>query len=153
MQMKDAKKLIRLAVFLENLPPERFNFRHIVDSNTWEGHQNLSCGTTACAIGWCPTIWPKHLKLVPYEDYKSSVVVVLKNEVPESVCPSERDTFKSDISKFFGITAEETRQLFQPGVYCDWSKAPFKAIYGDASAKRVAEHIREFVMYKLSEGN
>jgi hypothetical protein len=48
-------RLLRLADFLEALPRKRFDFNHWVGDN-WEGKEDLSCGTTACALGWATTI-------------------------------------------------------------------------------------------------
>jgi hypothetical protein len=45
------KRILKLADYVESLPRERFNFRHWVGSG-WQGKVDLSCGTTACALGW-----------------------------------------------------------------------------------------------------
>lgn len=45
-------RLLRLAEFLDTLPPERWNYEVWVDTERWEGKPDLSCGTQACALGW-----------------------------------------------------------------------------------------------------
>lgn len=47
--------LIILAEKLETIPKERFNYNVWVGEN-WGGRVDLSCGTTACAMGWATTI-------------------------------------------------------------------------------------------------
>src|SRR5688572_7294928 len=50
-----AARLLRLAELLEALPRKRFNFTSWVGDD-WRGASDLSCGTTACALGWATTI-------------------------------------------------------------------------------------------------
>jgi len=47
--------LLELATFLEALPPERFDYGSWVGAK-WKDAQDLSCGTTACALGWAATL-------------------------------------------------------------------------------------------------
>ncbi len=39
---------------LRTVPPERFEFKNWIGAD-WGGAQDLSCGTTACALGWLVT--------------------------------------------------------------------------------------------------
>ena len=48
-------RLLLLADFLEKLPPERVDYHRWVGAG-WKGHQDLSCGTSACALGWAATM-------------------------------------------------------------------------------------------------
>lgn len=50
-----ARRLLKLADFLETVPPERLNMSSWVGRD-WQGDQGLSCGTTACALGWAATM-------------------------------------------------------------------------------------------------
>lgn len=54
-ERKYASRLLKLAAFLEKLPPERFSLATWV-GRFWAGKQDLSCGTTACAMGWAATM-------------------------------------------------------------------------------------------------
>lgn len=56
----DVDKLTQLARFLITLPPERFLYSEWVGAD-WQGHQDLSCGTHACALGWAVTLWPTQM--------------------------------------------------------------------------------------------
>lgn len=49
------RRLLVLADFLEKLPPKRFDMGNWV-GHDWQGAADLSCGTTACMLGWATTI-------------------------------------------------------------------------------------------------
>lgn len=49
------RRLLKLAAFLRNLPRNRFDYTQFVGDD-WEGAPDLSCGTTACAMGWATTM-------------------------------------------------------------------------------------------------
>lgn len=48
-------RLLKLADFLAKLPRNRFDYNYWVGVD-WGGKQDLSCGTTACALGWAATM-------------------------------------------------------------------------------------------------
>lgn len=52
---KAQRRLLKLAVFLRTVPRKRFDYSVWVGTN-WRGAPNLSCGTTACALGWATTM-------------------------------------------------------------------------------------------------
>lgn len=115
------RRLLKLARFLERLPPKRFNYNTYVGAD-WKGDAKL-CGTTACAIGWATTI-PEFrklgLRLDNYGDpYGCSV-----------------DYHNEPGTSLFAITDEEWGYLFIP------QTGPLPKT---ASAKQVAKHIRNFV--------
>jgi hypothetical protein len=49
------RRLLALAAFLRTVPRKRFDYGRWVGSD-WKGAQDLSCGTTACALGWAATM-------------------------------------------------------------------------------------------------
>lgn len=49
------RRLLKLAKLLRKVKKERFNYTHWVGED-WKGAANLSCGTTACALGWATTM-------------------------------------------------------------------------------------------------
>lgn len=73
-----AKRLLKLADFLEKLPRKRFDYATWV-GDTWDGTplQSESCGTTACALGWAATM-PLFRRLgaslKKYTDYEGGFV-------------------------------------------------------------------------------
>ena len=63
-----------------------------------------SCGTTACAIGWCPTVFPNQWAWEEDDD---------GNMVPELRCGASNTW--CDIRSFFGLTKQEEVYLFNTG--------------------------------------
>ncbi len=70
-----AQRLNELADFLEKLPMGKFDYDSIIDTKG-EGYvESLSrvmspnCGTTCCAMGWMPAVWPHywHWKFAQFE--------------------------------------------------------------------------------------
>jgi hypothetical protein len=48
-------RLLKLADFLQTVKPSRFDMGSWVGED-WKGDLTLSCGTSACALGWATTI-------------------------------------------------------------------------------------------------
>lgn len=142
MEAKYLRRLGKLASFLETLPRERFNYNHWVGDD-WKGKENLSCGTTACALGWAATMKPFRklgLRLVMPENDWSPPFVALKDEnFPDT--PGDWGTSQDAITEVFGT---ESHDLFFP------SDDELKA-----TPKQVAKKIRRFIRKeeKLTELN
>lgn len=123
------KRLIRIAQKLERLPRSRFYFGTWVGGD-WQGKPDLSCGTTACAMGWActlPSFRKLGLKLDPW--WREPVL--------------NGNSHQSTIAKnLFGITSEEYSYLFTP---IESGLSPL------ATPKQVARHIRNFVKEKRNE--
>lgn len=145
------RRLLALADLLDTLPKEKFNYAHWVDSETWKGKVNLSCGTTACAFGWATTM-PALRKLGLY--LSASDGVCLKND---------RGNYLANAAAriVFGLSYDEFKYLFYPRTYLIKNSDDLINIsypyYGmnlpvsppaTASAKDVAKHIRKFVKEK-----
>lgn len=111
MNKKQASRLLTLAYFLRNLPPEKVKMASWVSLRDVPKAfkedvrillEDLSCGTAACAIGWCPTVFPR-------------------SWVWDTFYPSLRrvngdDKIVEMSRKFFGIRwADEWRHLFGSG--------------------------------------
>lgn len=134
-----ARKLLKLAAILDELPPERFYYGQWVgnDSRPWRGKQTLSCGTTACALGWGAVKMPE-LKLT----LRRSVALPKQGFVARKGTRVKHD-FDSELSasldagaKAFGITTVQAEELF----------LPYDAnLPEDAPPKTVAAHIRRCV--------
>lgn len=138
-----ADRLLKLADFLDTLPPERFNYSHWV-GNAWGGKPDLSCGTTACALGWATAI-PEFqaMGLCLQRDGYGEVCVTLGEDVSD--CEGAEHSFLA-AKKLFGITFRQAEFLFRPDEElggCDWT-APGV----NAKAQDVATHIRRFVAAK-----
>jgi hypothetical protein len=123
-------RLLLLADFLDQLPPERFDFRHWVGSD-WEGDPELSCGTTACALGWATTI-PEFRKL------GLSMCKPREEDLRGYVTLNGRQDSWAAGKEIFGIGAASFDYLFIPHGGED-------GLEEEASAKQVAARIRRFV--------
>lgn len=101
------RRLLKLADFLDALPPERFDFG-VWAGDDWKGAPDLSCGTTACALGWATTI-PEFarlgLRLVKGRGRAHYVTIGRDHK---------EDASYSAAYKVFGVTTEEFEYLFLP---------------------------------------
>ncbi len=131
------ERLLRLAVFLRTLDPKRFQFHEFVGKN-WKGDPLLSCGTSACAIGWCPTVFPE-VTMTKGDYWKCGGIPDFKVQgIEKSVCFDFRTNGQAALREFFGINAEEYDYLFIPG-------SSEEALAEDATADEVADRICNFV--------
>lgn len=137
------ERLLELAKFLRKLPAKRFNFATWVGED-WKGKKDLSCGTTACALGWAatiPSLRKAGLRLVKIpHNYVNAVVCMKDEDHPNSMSPELAS------EKVFGLNSAEFEYLFVPG-----SSPPDEMSDLDdgpedyATPKEVAKHIRMFV--------
>jgi hypothetical protein len=128
--------LLALAALLESLPLGRFDYSEWVGME-WEGKPDLSCGTTACALGWAttiPSLAARGLRL---------------QETCDGGSIEYGKWFGFDAAaRFFQISWVEARYLFAPGAA---DPDPAEGVYNSyspdkyASARAVAIHIRRFV--------
>lgn len=143
--MANKERLLRLATFLDALPEERFNFRTWVGGD-WKGMPDLSCGTTACALGWAATMPDMGLTLDSATQW--GIRMNGGSEPIDAACDA------------FGITESEAKKLFIPRDQVDPSEdIDFDGELSDdaiadyldqfqpekASARDLANHIRRFV--------
>lgn len=124
------RRLLKLADFLDKLPPERFDYSSWVGDD-WGGRQDLSCGTTACALGWATTM-PEFRRLGLRLDRRLMEVTNAKENV--------WDSFEA-AQVTFGLDSREAHLVFSPRVQYLGLKAP--GAY--AGPVEVADHIRRFV--------
>lgn len=135
------RRLLRLATFLEELPPRRFDYRTMVGPD-WGGAQDLSCGTTACAIGWAAT-------MPQFRKFGLRIVGQRHGYVSGGAV---RDGYTG--TAIFSLTDAEWDFLFQPGLglyYEDTPKPGFAKPHYTATAKEVAKHIRRFVAWRKEQ--
>lgn len=133
------RRLLKLATFLEKLPRRRFDYGSWAGTD-WKGSSDLSCGTTACALGWATTIPAFRrlgLKLVWADDGPDEY------PYPRPVCHQHYS--EEAATKVFNLNSEEARFLFLPLEVN--SVQNWKSPGNRASPKQVARHIRRFVKY------
>ncbi len=133
-------RLLRLADFLDVLPAKRFDFGSWVGTS-WGDTQDLSCGTTACALGWAATM-PEfralglRLARAWCEDPCVAVGAVLDTDDAASISLNAA-------REVFGLTHDQANLLFIPGD-ADGDEETGRP-NETASPREVAEHIRQFV--------
>lgn len=134
------RRLLKLAAFLDTVPRQRFNYETWVGAS-WQGAPDLSCGTTACALGWAasmPTFRRLGLHLVaipgvnPNSEWESGAYVVYGNLEAEEAGAA-----------LFGLTFDESVFLFGPDTSLEG--LAWQSPGSTATAKQVATHIRKFV--------
>ena len=146
------ERLEALADLLDQIEDHQFGYGSWVGGD-WEGRDDFSCGTTACALGWATTI-EKDLSM-----NRDDQCVHLDKSVGADWYDDE---FKGTdaASIYYGITSQEAHQLFVPQVMCeDWlgyevdvrGMDSLWSPRNDASRDEVADHIRKFVNYKRKQ--
>lgn len=113
----NSQRLLKLAHFLYNLDESKFNLEQIVSKNNGKTNgakivdlQNQSCGTTACAVGWCPRVFPDNARWVDAVCGPNEVGIVMFNG-------DEGTEWLLSAARFFGISVEEAEYLFMPQQY------------------------------------
>ncbi len=124
-------RLYLLADFLEKLPPSRFDFAVWVGSN-WKGKPDLSCGTTACALGWAATI-PEFRKLGLGLNKNRYGAPFLLNGTAASPFTVGHE--------IFGLDGNAVQTLFHP----QDDESQEYGLPDDSTPAQVANQIREFV--------
>lgn len=122
------RRLLKLADVLDTIPRKRFDYDEWVGPD-WEGAPDLSCGATACALGWATTV-PAFRRLG-----LSLVKLSYGGADPVLRVPGKRNAYKQDAAaRLFNLTEIETEYLFLP-----------TETELNATAKQVARKIRRFV--------
>src|SRR3954470_2535007 len=120
-------RLMILADFLDTLPNKRFEYRHWTGGD-WGGKQDLSCGTTACAMGWActiPSFRKEGLKLASGTARRLGIGPIFLG----------RNNFNA-AAAFFEISVPDATFLFN---HID------SGLSAHAPAAQVAHHIRKFI--------
>lgn len=139
------KRLLKLAAFLRTVPRKRFDYASWVGED-WQGAQDLSCGTTGCALGWAATMSQFRrlgLRLKGNSYFGGEVVLGRSGGVNAA-------------KRLFGLTYEEAEYLFVPND--GYNSDPLDFEYHDdldetkATPKYVARKIEKFVEGRTKKG-
>lgn len=133
-----AQRLMKLARFIHALPENKFGFASLVKGKD-KPRKELDCGSTACAIGWCPILWPKEVEYVNGARFGEDYAVLPKNADPQSVY----DCIGATAEHLFALDADEASALFHP--YSQSGFPELTRLTGSASSKSVAQNIAMFV--------
>lgn len=137
MKKEHAKRLLFLADFLEALPPKSFDLQ--CWSNrlpTEDGKVQPRCGTTACALGWTPSI-PQFFKLGARlaTNRAGEVFPYLKGGRKGDAAPKRLSR------ELFGLSEDDHAFLFLPSHYPTV----------DPSREDVSQRIRMLVAARMTE--
>lgn len=139
-----ARRLLKLADFLEKLHHSKFNLNEWVSGKkpklmSEDPTKKGDCGTTACAVGWLPAIFPKswgwRKPKTHYDSFgnPTNADVIYKRWPDYDMTQSQKLQAAAD---FFSIDYGDSTELFMPAEYAD----------GDRTrAKQVAKRIRSMV--------
>lgn len=130
MEKKHAKRLLKLADFLSELPKKNFDYCDVIRFDP-------KCGSVGCAIGWAVTL--PFAKREGYRVKKSKCTnffSALTEEVLDICKGGQHVEFDEVGVDLFGLTYGEASLLFTPDS---------SGLGEDATPKQVAKHIRKFV--------
>jgi hypothetical protein len=126
------RRLLKLAEFLRTVPRKKFDYRSWVGAD-WEGKQDLSCGTTACALGWAATM-PSFRRLgMRLKTIESSMATTTYHGYVGLKDSNTTDSLWV-AEQVFGLSYEDASRLFTPSEDEE-----------EATPKQVAKKIEQFV--------
>jgi hypothetical protein len=114
---------------LEKLPAGKFDYGIWVDTKTWKGMTDLSCGTTACALGWATAI-PEFQKLGLYMNFDGIPKLIGRGQNAEGW----RAGYEAG-AVVFGLAEEEADYIFYP-----------EGNEVEMTAQQVAQRIKTFLL-------
>lgn len=143
-------KLLKLARFLAKLPSKKFNFNTVVDVY----NAKRECGSVCCAVGWCPSVFPKEVHWVVTDLWpdgtKSADVELMGKKYREQFFD-----YEGVASKLFAMRSADAYVLFTPGARLSWftGNIRFATYYSQAESltptpQNVAASIRAYVKWK-----
>lgn len=128
----NAKRLLKLADFLNVLPKEKFNYGVVVMGDDLP-RKTFDCGSVACAMGWTPVVFPRLAKYVKHEN----------GDVEIALCTSRyAQSYPEVAEELFDIPSHIAVGLFAAG---NQHVVHEESLDFDASPKQVASLIRRFV--------
>ena len=153
---KYLNRILILADFVSKVKPKQWDFSVWI-GNDWEGAPDLSCGTTACAMGWgtaVPQLRRLGLRMVKNNFGPGGSMELHKRDGKKVY------DFISIGRELFGLSRAETYHLFVPrepnvtgGTYLGFDEETQKYEYAKrsktlgprATNKQWAKHARQFV--------
>jgi hypothetical protein len=135
-------RLLKLADFLEKLPRKKFYYGLVVVGKD-KPRKELDCGSTGCAMGWCPVVFPSLVKYGPLDNFNP-------DEPTRDVLMKGRNYggYLSTAEELFGLTFSEAIGLFNPN---DQGYINEPSLGHKATPKQVASMIRRFVKKRQAQ--
>lgn len=164
-----ADRLLKLADFLDTVDEEKFDYGvwgRINDMGNFEPQAGTSisteellkanCNTSACALGWCPTVWPEEWTNAVTHNWDNT-----RYEL-EPMLKSSGARLEEGAREFFEISQNIIDTIFYPAAvlyedeYCskivetdeyndEYDDNYVRAPGENASSKEVANYIRKVV--------
>lgn len=136
MNKRQKERLLKLADAIEKLDDKNFDLRSYVklkgDIEDLK-QKKLNCGTTCCAIGWMPSVFPRICEWKLVDEYHGDINVMLKNDPYVTGYEVAREVF--------GLSDYEAWFLFDPDYYPEDRRGK----------KSVLRRIRRFIESGLPE--
>lgn len=149
----DAEKLLKMADFMETLPPARFDFQAVAhcDMSTpcamgaavkRAAANPTDCGTIGCVVGHTPQVFPELVEYVLSD--VSNGLKWLEVRMKDGTCPyPESRRYVAIAAVLFDITPRDAFRLFTPGTGAPQDGEQLV----DATPKEVAARIRSYVAW------
>lgn len=138
------RRLLKLAGHLNTVPNKAFKF-DVVQLGEKPIGPEMTCGTTACAIGMTPLVFPRLIE--PYKIHRRRDGISMFGV--RFIGKHNRPKYTETAEELFGITSLEAHALFTPGG--EYMVVGLKILYAEATAKQVAKNIRTFVRMRQRE--
>lgn len=140
-----AQRLHTLTQFLEAVPPKKFRFSHFIGKE-WQGDPELSCGTTACGMGFGVLLFGKECGVELVRDLVYGAFFPLVVGSSKLLPPGSVDEAGKVM---FDLEEDEVDRLFIPFEHLEVDEPPpYGRLGPNATAKELAAHIRKFVEEK-----
>ncbi len=142
----NAERLLQLAKHLETgkRGNREFDFSHYSLGGYTPGKDG-SCGSSGCALGECPAIWPDEWDFFS-DNNLSSYFVPAIDRFRSSVFGNVAALYSAEV--FFGISLDEASALFVPGQEIRKDDFYLPSVNFPATRHEVAARIRAFVRWK-----
>ena len=139
MKAHHIKRLHKLADFLDTVPKKNFDFDRVVFDVDGKPRKDFNCGTTACAMGYTPLLFPKLVEWTAGE-WSGAVIGV----IPKGGSPCI-DSWADAAMELFGIDGGEVDALFWPDANHVRADIGLPELPEDPTPKQVARNIRKFI--------
>ena len=123
--MPNKERITTLINFLEQLPPENWNFSNVM----------TCCGTCGCAYGWFPKIWPEAWKYMPNRSHPPTSKTVYPIEMDKTLGVME--PYKC-IGKWLDMDFHDAYNIF-------FTVQPYDKDFKDVTPQDVIEELRKHV--------
>lgn len=154
MNLEQANRCVKLAQFLETLKENKWDYSNIRLNSYEEGEKKITedgicikakCNTTACALGWCPEVFPDKFRpnIIEYDLIDNMLFGGEIDVEIENKCGNKwnRVTNKN-LSNWFGFSEEVVDKVF----WGDDTQGFYnKERMSDVTAKDVAKKLYDLV--------